>query len=215
MSKNHLLQAVYNALIRPHLPQKVAVHNGIPARTAGLFDTTDQRTEWEKPLMAAIRSHVKSGHNVVEIAGGLGICTAAAAQHVGNEGTVTTFEADDDRVEKLAETVSLNKLSNRVTIRHAIVGELEIDIESNADVIPISDVPNCDVLILDCEGAETRILDEYVEKPKYVLVETHGFLGSSREEVSELLHSQGYEIIETNALDESKGVYVLTATTDE
>lgn len=215
MSTNHPFQAVYNALIRPYLPRKIAVYNGIPARTAGLFDTTDQRTEWKAPLMAAIRNNVKSGHNVVEIAGGLGICTVAAAQHVGSEGHVTTFEADDDRVEKLTETISLNKLSSRVTVRHAIVGKLEIEIESNADVIPLSDVPSCDVLVLDCEGAELHILDEYEGNPKYMIVETHGFLGSSREEVSELLRAQGYEVIETNTIDESKGAYVLTATMDE
>ncbi|MFB6215356.1 MAG: NAD(+)/NADH kinase, partial [Candidatus Aenigmatarchaeota archaeon] len=56
----------------------------------------------------------------------------------------------------------LNGLEDQITIEHAIVGR-SVSLFSDAgdaSVLPGSAVPECDVLVLDCEGAELDILEK-------------------------------------------------------
>jgi hypothetical protein len=50
-------------------------------------------------------------------------------------------------------------------------------------VLPPSELPPCNVLELDCEGAEVEILREMNIQPRVILVETHDHFsaGNSRE----------------------------------
>jgi hypothetical protein len=92
----------------------------------------------------------------------------------------------------------LNGLASRITARHAIVGKA-IAVSGSSESAPTlrpSELPECDVLELDCEGSEIGILSEMSIRPRVVSVETHGFLGASSTSVRELLQSRGYDVRE-------------------
>jgi hypothetical protein len=61
-------------------------------------------------------------------------------------------------------------------------------------VLPPSQLPSCDVLQLDCEGAEVEILRETMIQPRVILVETHGIFGAPTNLVASLLEKRGYVV---------------------
>src|SRR4029077_19505781 len=65
----------------------------------------------------------------------VGLYTIALAQRVGAIGRVVAFEPDDSNYRSLKENVELNKVSDRVTLVRAAVGDREgfADLESNQD----------------------------------------------------------------------------------
>src|SRR5262249_41883865 len=59
-------------------------------------------------------------------------------------------------------------------------------------ILPPSQLPACNVLQLDCEGAEVEILHELTIQPRVILVETHGVYGAPTDLVASLLWKRGY-----------------------
>jgi hypothetical protein len=57
-----------------------------------------------------------------------------------------------------------------------------------------SELPSCDILELDCEGAEIGILRDMTIQPRVIAVETHGFLGAPTSAARELLEARGYHV---------------------
>lgn len=100
----------------------------------------------------------------------------------------------------LQRTVEVNRVGEVVTIEPASVGAVSDSSESifgppeDRTVAP-SDLPECDVLDLDCEGAELEILRGIDFEPRLLTVEAHPHLGCSCEAVEDQLRSQGYEIV--------------------
>jgi hypothetical protein len=85
-----------------------------------------------------------------------------------------------------------------VDVRHAIVGSA-VELAGEADgalLVPPDEIPACDVLELDCEGAEVEVLTSLRITPRAILVETHGMLGAPTERVRGILTASGYEIVE-------------------
>lgn len=89
----------------------------------------------------------------------------------------------------------------------------------DAEVVPPTDIPYCDVLVLDCEGAEIDILEEMKIRPRAVVVETHGMFDAPEAAVRDRLDQAGYEIIESMVAEErlrdlckENGIYVLWST---
>lgn len=202
-----MIKDTYNK-IRPYLPKKIAVHNGVPVKSAALFDITDVRDNWEIELIRAIRSNVKTGDNVVEIGTGLGVSAVVAARHVGDEGRVTTYEVDKDRVSKARDVIKLNKMVDRVEVIHGAVGEVQMEGYFDAPQISLSELPECDVLISDCEGAEIEILSEYTGCSDIAIIETHAPFGSSTEDIVDILKAKGYTVGEIDSMEE--GIDIVT-----
>lgn len=216
--RNDFVHTLYNRYIRPHLPYKISVHNGIPVKSAvRLFDVTDEFPEYEVPLMRMVRDQVEPGDSVVVVGGGLGVSTVVAAREVGAGGDVETYEGSASQFDAVKDTVSLNRVEENVTVHHAIVGSLqdqsasEYGAAEGAKTVDPVDLPACDVLVLDCEGAEREILETMECTPRVVVVETHGFLGSPEDAVVQRLNDRGYTVVDREAEVESRGVYVLTA----
>jgi hypothetical protein len=80
---------------------------------------------------------------------------------------------------------------------------------------PPSTVPECDVLDLDCEGAEVEILRELDFAPRVIVVEVHPHLGSPVEAVEAELAERGYDVVERGATARDDDIPVLTAVHDE
>jgi hypothetical protein len=229
------IRLIYADNFRWILPYKIAVYNGVIVRdcppnnpfspthdledhVSGLWSNIIHRKpfvykDYEKPLIDSIRKHAGVGDDVIVIGGGRGGTTVAAARQVGENGSVTTYEAAEEKVNICKETIYLNNVEHICDIRASIVGKSENISGDPVDVsiVPTEDLSECDILEMDCEGAELLILEELDIRPRVLIVETHGATDPLDNEVAELLNNMDYEIVETGIENLKAGCYILTA----
>lgn len=192
---------------------KIGSYNGVSVRNRRLFDCHDHFPEYEGPLIRAIRSEVQPSDTVVLIGGGLGVSSVACAKRVGAGGEVHTYEAVSHRHQLIKQTLELNSSPDCVAVHHAVVGAA---IQTSGEIqgatnISANELPECDVLISDCEGAEKQILKKFDGEPRAIIVETHGVFDSPTVEVVSQLNSLGYEEKRREPESESDDVMVVTA----
>lgn len=192
-----VVKRVYDAVLRRHLPRKIATMNGVAVRQPRLFDRTDVIRGYEVKYNASLEEAIRPGDRVVLVGGGMGVSSVRSARAAGPDGHVDVFEASVEHVSLVCETVDLNQPKADVDVYHALVGEA-VDVwgdHSEAGVVSPTELPECDVLGLDCEGAEPGILDAHFGSPREVVVEYHGKWGAHREDIEELLESAGYRVV--------------------
>ena len=192
-----------------HVPsRKIAVFNGIAVRGASLYSKIDIFPEHEAELISSIRNYVKNGEKALVIGGGSGASTVVVAHQVGNTGSIVSYESNKNSVARVKETINLNKVDDRVVVHHTIVEKpvyLLGDI-GNPPTLAAKDLPDCDVLVMDCEGAELPILQNIKIRPRLIIIETHPSLNSPKEKAIKLLDKLGYDIISTVARGKSLDV---------
>lgn len=181
---------------------QTAEHNGVRVVS------NESRPNFESGLVSQIKKYVNKGQKVVIVGGGLGVTAVKAANKVGSSGEVIVYEGSPRAITSLTATLDMNNVSNRVTVHNSIVGPAisiagEGDNESVNTISP-KDLPKCDILELDCEGAELELLERMNIKPEYIFVESHGALGSPSSEVKNLLRKNNYEIISSEVADEGR-----------
>jgi hypothetical protein len=169
------------------------------------FDTpgTDYPNH-EDLYIGAIRDYVRSGDRVVLVGGGRGISTVAAASRSRPDGTVQAYEPERSLVERCREVVDINNVADRVTVYHAIVGStVRVGRDGEvgaAETVAPAELPECDALLIDCDGAEETILDGLTQRPRLVIVEHHAVRDSDDpvpydpDQVARTLHEMGYRI---------------------
>lgn len=197
MNFREIVEEVYSATIRDYLPRKLAYLNGYVVRSPRLFDETDVRENVQSFEIESHRRFTHQGDTVVVVGGGNGVSTIAAAEEVGDDGSVIVYEAASDLVPALRESMSLNDVDHRVEVVEAIVGEIGGNIWGKSDkstVISATNLPKMDVLELDCEGAEMSILRDLPYRPRVLTVEAHPSFGVPADDVESWLISEGYEI---------------------
>lgn len=218
----------YSAFLRRFLPkkQRVANYNGIESPVeVGILDPyvpnyespwyTQDIPGYEKEEVDGLRRHTSEGDDVLVIGGGYGVTTVVAAEEVGKSGSVLTYEASRDCFEKVGRTVEHNEMEDHVEVHHAIVGEAT-DLRGeagDAEIVAPTELPEADILEMDCEGAELIILEQMSIKPRTILVETHAQYGAPKDRVIEILREADYRIIKTINKDWD-GIYHLTARID-
>jgi hypothetical protein len=151
---------------------------------------------YESALVPLLRWHVWEDDRVVVVGGGYGVTVVTAARAVGRGGSVVCFEAVGERVRDIREALRLNRIAAPVTVHHAVVGHavaLYGD-GANARLVSPAELPACDVLEIDCEGAETEILAGLRIRPRVIVVESHGMYGAPSAEVMRLLEAIGYRV---------------------
>lgn len=197
------IRRAWDQAIRPNLPWRVVSYNGVRVRAARWFDPTlpwytAGRPRYEVGLLEGIQGHAALGDSVVIVGGGWGVSAVAAATQTGETGSVDVYEGSASAVEQVEETIRLNGMVDRVNVHHAVVGpEIQLDGgRGGARELSPEELPAHDVLVLDCEGAETAILSNLEFAPRTIVVETHGFYDSSEEDTKMLLEGMGYEIAE-------------------
>jgi len=188
--------------------RKIAIFNGVAVRGASLYSKVDIFPEHEAQLISAIRNYVKNGEKALVIGGGSGASTVVVAHQVGDTGSVISYEGNKNSFSRVKETINLNKVDDRVEVHHIIVekpvyliGEI-----GNPKILPAKDFPDCDALVMDCEGAELPILQNMQIKPRLIIVETHPSLNAPKEETMKLLDKLGYDIISTDTRGEALDV---------
>jgi hypothetical protein len=108
---------------------------------------------------------------VTIVGGGYGVSTVVAARHAE---AVTVYEGGAEWAMKVDQTASTNEVSDRVIVRNEVVGEAnDVYGETMGNVIPPEQLPECDVLELDCEGAEEEIINDMGLSPRVIIVEMH------------------------------------------
>jgi hypothetical protein len=161
------------------------------------------RERYQSALVDGLRTYCREGDNVVVVGGGWGVTTVVAANQVGPDGAVTTYEGALEQVENTRRTASLNGIDEYCEVRHAIVSQ-SISLRGGAygaEIVDPTDLPDCDVLELDCEGAESNILTEMEMRPRVILVETHGTFGSSTDTIRHILKECGYTITDESVAE--------------
>jgi hypothetical protein len=147
--------------------------------------------DYESAIIYGLRTTVQQGDRVTIIGGGIGVTSVIAAQL--SHRRVECFEASSEQLSMARSTIDRNRAN--VAIHHGVVGKA-VDIYPG-DIgghISICDLPECDVLELDCEGSEAEIIREMHINPRGIVVETHGIYGSSTSLVASLLERRGYHV---------------------
>jgi hypothetical protein len=150
--------------------------------------------DYEEKLVTALRATVKPGDKVIIVGGGNGTTAVVAAKLTGPSGTVICYEASSEQLPVIRQTFRRNKVD--VDLRFAAVGEA-IGVYGDGEVAPVvapEDLPECDILEMDCEGAERIILAGMTIQPRAIAVETHRVYGSPTEVVHEALEKLGYVV---------------------
>lgn len=205
---------VHRTLIRPHLPQRRATYNGVVTKGARVCDrfcpweSVDKPT-YESAIVGALRDRVRAGDRVVVVGGGWGVSGVVAAVEAGQTGQVTVYEGSAEGVENVNDTAALNDVADRVDVKHAVVGAaVSLLGEGNVGTVVSSDeLPDCDVLVLDCEGAELDILEELTVRPRLLIVESHRFLDSPPNLVRHRIEALGYEVVSTAPANSDEAAY--------
>jgi hypothetical protein len=209
------LANAYRDRLRPRLPTVGYPRwNGVNvARPRKLFDAVvperwkpypvDDDPQYESALAAELRRHVRDGDRVLIVGGGFGVTAVTAARATGPRGEVRCVEAVLDRVRDIEVALRLNRVSAPVHLEHAVAGPaISLLGESNdARIIPPEELPVCDVLELDCEGAEVEILRGLAYRPRVILVETHGCFGAPTAETERILKAMGYVVVDAGVAE--------------
>lgn len=197
----------YKNYLRPMMPESDRIHYAgvlVGRRRIGdwlvpkLYNPPqiDSEPGYEEALIKALNAHVQPSDKIVVVGAGVGVTCVVAARNAGPDGAVTCFEGDAAGCSSLARVAELNGVGDRIKIHHAVVGKA-IGVYGNSvanRIVRPVDLPDCDVLELDCEGAEICILSEMTIRPRIIAVETHGFLGAPTAEVRRLLEQIGYSV---------------------
>jgi hypothetical protein len=202
-------RTAYERALRPHLPRRTGTYNGVEVPAARLLDElvpgySSTIPGYEQALVEGLHRRVDGGDTVVIVGGGWGVTAVHAARLVGADGSVHVYEAAALLAAELPATLERHGVSDRVTVDHAIVSpavDLYAD-AGDATVVDPESLPRCDVLELDCEGAERRVLSNMEIRPETVLVETHGTLGSPTAAVRDQLRSIDYEVVSETVAEE-------------
>jgi Methyltransferase small domain len=201
---------VYRRTMRKLLPTISEVkYAGIPiSRVRKLGDTAMSRfliphplediEDYEQALVSALKSQVCIGDKVVVVGGGEGVTAVVAAKAAGETGSVLCFEGSKWSVRLIRATAARNKVSNRLTVKHAIVGQAisvyGMQEDHSTRIVAPADLPQCDVLELDCEGAEINILRNMKIRPRAIVVESHGIYGAPSKLIAEILENLNYAV---------------------
>jgi hypothetical protein len=193
--------------------KKIGVRNGVAVRGVELLDGNDVSQDIEAELVESIREFVRQKEDAVVVGAGAGISTVWMARRVGLNGSVIAYEAGGENIDNIKNTLELNQVSNIAEVHHASVGPT-ISVRGsakNSDDLSAKDLPKCDILELDCEGAELDIIKKLEIQPRLIIVETHGIYEASEEDVTKELKNKNYNIIDRKPEIEEKGIIILVA----
>jgi hypothetical protein len=203
------IEYAYRHRVRPRMPNKPIRYSGIPIcydRKWGdhlvpetwVPDDCADKPDYEAALVAALNETVRPGDRVVIVGGGHGVTAVVAALRAGPSGIIQCFEGSKQYVRLARQTVARNRIAN-INIHHAVVAKFIAAFDGGvaSDLGPVlspAQLPPCNVLQMDCEGAEVGILQELIIQPRVILVETHGVFGAPTDLVASLLEKRGYVV---------------------
>jgi hypothetical protein len=195
--------------IKPLIPiKRRAVHNGVtvPREVAPPyrlvhdypmlpFVTVPDYPNSEGGEVNAHKEYTENGDTVVIVGGGRGVSTVNAARESGPTGNVIVFEGSEEYSNIIDKVTRYNNVDELVKISQNVVGH-DKNIYgrlNNYDFISPEELPECDVLEMDCEGAEEEIVQNLIILPRVITVEIHP-RNSDNEQTLESISDLGYNI---------------------
>lgn len=190
---------------------------------------------WDRWERGYVRRHLKAGSVFVDVGSNIGAYALLAADIVGPTGRVIAIEPDPITVEVLRRNIALNQLESVISVCHAGVsdreevlrverpcpgnmgitrlvsddqqGGVEIACSTLGSVLRTAGVRQVDMLKIDIEGSETKVLREFFRetqsepwlRPAHLLVEfDEGPLSQiDKQRLAELITSQHYKLVHT------------------
>jgi hypothetical protein len=197
-------ESIYKSSIRRYLPSNgYYTENGVKVEDKHRLDVfflphMRNLPEREDGIVTSHQELTQSGDDIVVIGGGNGVTAVRAAMLTGETGEVTIYEGGKEAVDKIRSVLNMNRVDDQCDVHHAIVGA-ERNVyggeSTTAAAVSPDEIPDCDVLELDCEGSEIDILTELSIQPRAIIAELHPWLFQSEPETPlEILSERGYEI---------------------
>lgn len=201
-----LVKPVYNRAVRPYLPRRVGISGGVAVRRYRYLDRGHCTETAKAALIDAASTYTRPGDAVGVIGGDWCLSAAVHARRVMPDGSVTVYDPSPQSMNRCRDTLDLNAVGDVVELVEAAVGPPKrLDAYGASDEAPRinpADLPEFDVLELDCEGAEVVILGELRYQPRVLIVEYHPPFGAARPVVRSLLEDLGYhEVIDLETCD--------------
>lgn len=198
------IEFIYRVSFRRFTPRKgYIIHNKVKIKRKHILDdlflSVTREPKVEDGVISSHKKVTKEGDKVVIIGGGNGVTAVRAAMIVGKKGKLFIYEGGKYSYEKVKKVVAMNSVGDISKVFNSIVGE-GINVyggeHTDAKRTNPNEIPDCDVLELDCEGAEIDILRELHMRPRAIIAELHpwhfqedpGFL-------LELIDEKGYEVV--------------------
>lgn len=206
------VQWLYDRTIREHLPRTIKVYNGVALRVGRLLDRNVVDPEYKQSTIGPLREYTNHDDRVTVVGGGFGVSAVVAAHHATS---VVVYEGGLEMVDRVRDTAALNRVEDQIDVRAAFVGD-DIDLYGAAvadERVAPSELEACDVLEMDCEGAEETILKDLEVRPRVIIVECHPQFGVDPSAIAQTLEERGYDIVERFEFD--KGNVTLTGVIEE
>ena len=155
------------------------------------------REFYEEGLKAAINKINIQIESATIIGGGYGAIAVYLHKKITQKCKITIYEASVHQASIIRRTMEINSVFNAKVINMPVGATVSVyNSDQPLNVLPANDLLNTDLLIMDCEGAEKIILDTIIIKPKVIIVETHGFLGSGTNIIREKLLAHNYDVLD-------------------
>lgn len=183
-------------MVRDYLPRTWLVLNGVVTRGGRCFDPVTHWPNHKEDHIELIKKHVSEGDHVVEVGTGYGVCTVWCAREGAS---VTSYEAGEEWVDISTEAVEVNEeildVELDVEIQHGIVGTPRDTWGDSGDAerVDPSEVTDCDLLLLDCEGSEVDIVPEVLGPVPKMIVESHKSKGVNTSKIISVFEKNGYQ----------------------
>lgn len=186
---------------------------------------------WDHKEFTFLKNILKPGDTFIDLGANIGFYSLRVAQILNGSGRILSIEGDTYNYKKLCKNISLNpSLKNIDTVNIGVSDKIErIDFfvnldgnyggnsfvrsSDNCDIVSVNceplslillnnDIGKIDVLKIDIEGFEFKVLSEFFANadrakfPKYLIIEYNDLLVKlSDGDVLELMSSVGYEVI--------------------
>ena len=122
------------------------------------------------------------GDHVVIIGGGNGISATEAGRQIGKKGKLTIYDGMTGEknhkfgLRHIDKTLKLNKIQCKWNLKHGWVTTKDNTVRTyrrnyRVPIIHPLELPDCDVLEFDCNGAELEILRNMKIKPRALIIE--------------------------------------------
>jgi len=223
----HQLGAVYDAHLRERLPRRPGeVTGGVEVADARrLLDLSHPGRGHEPALCDAISTTIEAGDRVLIFGGCTRFSSLPASRGAGEAGLVDAFEPVTAQRQRLKDTIERNDTPATIRPHADHIGDVTEWSEAHFGAIPEwsrplrpSAIPERDVAVLDCEGAEVEAIpllcdahDLAWPPAERVVVETHGFIrdAASSAAVREQLDELGYQVGHHGTEDAERDIEIL------
>ena len=208
---------LWELYIRPRLPPSsinLTKLNGktVPYDNSKLLDEYIGIPNYEWKLICGMKSTIQKGDTVLIVGGGNGVSTLYARDLVGKNGSVFAYEGADRRAQRMKDHFHRRPISN-VKINHRVVSKAESLAGSaeGTEILSPKDLPQSDIVVLDCEGAEKSIVPDLSFRPRGMVIETHGIFGAPPADMKNMLTDHEYEINFEKPMNAQNGISIIGA----